>query len=374
MRVRYAFRNLLISRGRFVIALFGISLAAFLMAMQGSLLYGFTLASSVLVDSLDADIWIVPRGSAALEYATHFDERTAWLAHGVPGVVATGRGLTGQIQVQKQSGDRFAVFVVGVDRDFRGRTPDARANLTPPATFINVAAVNDTDLAALGITSLPATVEVAGLRVDITMLTSGFSSFLGSPMLFSDFGFARRVLAGNKPVANFVLVKVAPGYSATAVRDALRERFSKNDVLTKAEFSFRCRYYWLAQTGVGGALVLATLLGFLIGVSVVAQTIYSQTSERVEEYATLKAMGASNWYVISIVLCQALFCGAVGVVVGLGFAELFVTMAKGTIGWIQFPGWLKAMVVAAVALLCVIAAFVGARPATAVEPARVFRA
>jgi hypothetical protein len=40
-------------------------------------------------------------------------------------------------------------------------------------------------------------------------------------MLFSDFGFARRVLAGNKPVANFVLVKVAPGYSATAVRDAL---------------------------------------------------------------------------------------------------------------------------------------------------------
>jgi hypothetical protein len=122
MRVRYAFRNLLISRGRFVIALFGISLAAFLMAMQGSLLYGFTLASSVLVDSLDADIWIVPRGSAALEYATHFDERTGWLAHGVPGVVATGRGLTGQIQVQKQSGDRFAVFV-GVDRDF---VPNAR--------------------------------------------------------------------------------------------------------------------------------------------------------------------------------------------------------------------------------------------------------
>jgi putative ABC transport system permease protein len=374
MRIRYAFRNLLITRGRFFIALFGISLAAFLMAMQGSLLYGFTRASSALVDAFDADIWITPRGLVALEYATLFEDRLTWLAPGVPGVSAAGRGLVGQTQVQKQNGDRYAVFVVGVERDFRGRTPNARASLAPPATFVNVAAVNDTDLPALGISKLPATIEVGGMRVDIAAVTSGFANFLGSPVLFADLNFARRVLAADKPMTNFILVRVAPGYSVTEVRDRLRERFSKFDVLTKSEFSFRCRYYWLAQTGVGGALLLATLLGFFIGVSVVAQTIYSQTSERVDEYATLKAMGASNWYVISIVLCQSLFCGAVGVVVGLAFAEVFVAAAKSTIGWILFPLWLKFVVVAAVALLCVIAAFIGSRPATAVEPARVFRA
>jgi hypothetical protein len=46
----------MIARARFLIAVFGISLATFLMTMQGSLLYGYTLSTSALIDAIDADL------------------------------------------------------------------------------------------------------------------------------------------------------------------------------------------------------------------------------------------------------------------------------------------------------------------------------
>jgi ABC-type antimicrobial peptide transport system permease subunit len=85
-------------------------------------------------------------------------------------------------------------------------------------------------------------------------------------------------------------------------------------------------------------------------------------------------MGASNWYVISIVLCQALICGTVGVVLGLLAADRVFVIAQHYMAWLLLPIWLKVTVVLAVALMCIFAGIVGARPATSVEPARVFRA
>jgi putative ABC transport system permease protein len=246
--------------------------------------------------------------------------------------------------------------------------------LAPPAPFGTVAVINDSDLQTLRVSSLPVTIEVGGSRVDVVALTTGFAMVLGTPLLFTDLADVRRFSAGGQPLVNFILVRVRADYSVTAVRDALRERFTNYDVWTKKEFSLRSRHYWLTSTGVGGALVLAATLAFLIGVSVVAQTIYSQTSERIEEYATLRAMGASSWYVVSIVLCQSLICGAVGVVLGLLAADHFFVIAKRSLAWIVLPIWLKVAVVVAVALMCIFAASVGARPATSVEPARVFRA
>jgi putative ABC transport system permease protein len=374
MRIRYAWKNLLIARGRFLISLFGISIAAFLMAMQGSLLHGFTLAASRIVDAIDADIWIVGPGTEAFEYGAGIEERLAWLVPGVPGVAAAGRGSSGWAELQKVNGNRFSVIAVGVDREFLGRMPDVRATLSPPATYDAVAAVDSSAFPAFGITALPATIEIGGRRADVVAATQGFASFLGTPFLFADLADVRQFVSRGPNSLSFIVVRVSDGYDTTMVRDSLRERFQNLDIWTKQEFSLRCKLYWLLQTGAGGALVLATLLGFFVGVSLVAQTTYSQTVESVEEYATMKAMGASNWYVISIVMAQSIICGAIGVVVGLSAVGPFAVLARRVVQWVVVPDWIYVLVVASTGLLCVIAAIIGARPAIAIEPARVFRA
>jgi len=70
--------------------------------------------------------------------------------------------------------------------------------------------------------------------------------------------------------------------------------FRRSTVLTRDEFAHKSRMYWTIKTGAGGAILTAAVLGFLIGLVVVSQTIYANTMENIEEYATLKALGSAQ--------------------------------------------------------------------------------
>lgn len=374
MRIRYAIRNLGRARGRLLFSFFGTAFAAFLMAVEGSLLYGFTLAASRIVDAVDADIWIVGRGIPAFEYVSPIDERIAWLARGVPGVAMTGRGIAGWAPLTKDDGQRTFVLIVAADREFRGRTPD----IAGPMGFLQstraALAIDATDRYTLGAHAVPSHVQVSRRRASVVGVVDGFASFLGTPFAFAEFSEAKRLLPYRDGDVSFITVRTAPGYSADAVRDALRTRFPDVDVLTAGEFSNRSRIYWLVQTGAGGALSVAAILGFIIGLSVIAQTIYSLTSENVEEFATMKALGASNGFVRFIVLAQSLICGVVGGLAGLALVQPFTSVARHIVTWIAVPPWMYLMVLGAMIVLCILAALFAARPALGAEPGRVFRA
>jgi len=115
-------------------------------------------------------------------------------------------------------------------------------------------------------------------------------------------------------------------------------------------------------------------LGFLIGLVVVSQTIYANTMENIEEYATLKALGASQAFVARIVLAQALICGAVGSILGLLAVVPSIGYAKSLIPWIYTPWWLLLVMVVPSLAMCSLASIASVRSALTVEPGRVFRA
>ncbi len=56
--------------------------------------------------------------------------------------------------------------------------------------------------------------------------------------------------------------------------------------------------YWMFGTGAGITVLIAAALGLLVGIVVVAQTIYAATVDHIREYGTLKAMGATNAYLL----------------------------------------------------------------------------
>ena len=173
---------------------------------------------------------------------------------------------------------------------------------------------------------------------------------------------------------SFVVLHVAPGSDPVAVRDALRSRLADVDVWTAAEFSWRSRIFWLIQSGAGGALTIAAVLGFGIGLVLVAQTIYSITAENIEEFASMRAMGASDRDVRAVVVVQSLVCGILGGTVGLLLVQPSAVLLRSLVTWISVPPWIYFAVAVALALLCVLASLIAARPAVRVDPGRVFRA
>jgi putative ABC transport system permease protein len=201
----------------------------------------------------------------------------------------------------------------------------------------------------------------------------GFSSFLGSPYAFASYEDAAHYSKAGRQEVAYLTVRVAKGYDVGTVRDKIALELPEADVWTHAQFARRSKLYWVGQTGAGAAILTAAVLALLIGLVLVSQTIYATTMEHLEEFATLKALGASKGFVVKIVITQALVFGVVGGFVGVLSSLPVVKLAQNAVAWIYTPLWLVPVVLGPSFLMCVLASMASIRKALLVEPARVFR-
>ena len=150
-------------------------------------------------------------------------------------------------------------------------------------------------------------------------MTRGIRSFTVVPYLFAEPHEARRILGLADGQATFWAVDLESPECAPAVRANL-ERHADLAVRDRGEFESMTSRYWVIGSGAGATLAFAALLGFIVGLVVVGQTLYSLTESRSRELATLKAMGASGRELAAFVLWQAGFLAIVGGAIGLVWA------------------------------------------------------
>ena len=93
--------------------------------------------------------------------------------------------------------------------------------------------------------------------------------------------------------------------TSQAVAAAIRQVAPYNDVYTRDEWARRSRTYWVVSTGLGMNMGITVFLGILVGIVVVAQTLYTSAVEHVKEFGTVKAIGGSNWDIYRILGEQA---------------------------------------------------------------------
>jgi putative ABC transport system permease protein len=137
----------------------------------------------------------------------------------------------------------------------------------------------------LGVEKIGDRVEIGEHRARVVGFTRGIRSFTTSPFVYASFNSS---LDYTNPTSSegstaYVLVKAAAGVSPRELQDRLRVRLSDVDVYTTAEFSERTRFYWRFTTGAGLAVLTAALMGLVVGIAVVAQTIYAATMDHIRE-------------------------------------------------------------------------------------------
>jgi len=372
--VKLAWNNILHDRVRFAVTVAGMAFAIFLMVFQGSLLAGFLRAASKLVEATDADLWVTARGVPCFDFSAPIPKRFAEIAQGVPGIQKAARIVTTYAEFRGPGGKHHVVGLVGADPEAGPRFPSPRLQAGARAPEPDTVVIDQSSVAALDARTMPVDIEINRRRARVTGQIEGFSSFLGAPYVFTSYQDAERYLGIGPEESRFVVLQVAPGYDPLEVKRELQRRLPEADVWTQQEFARRSQVYWVSQTGAGMAILAAALLAFLIGVVVASQTIYATTMENLEEFATLKAIGASQGFVRRVVLVQALACGLAGYGVGLGATLPAVNAARGAIPWVYTPPWLPGLVLPPSLLMCALAALISIRAALSVEPARVFRA
>lgn len=330
--------NLTRDRGRSAVAVFGVAFAVFLMVFQASLLFGFISASQRVIQAFDGDVWIVPRGVACFDFAARLPARFADLARQpseVDAVVAVAAGFT---TLEREDGARRAVLLVGAERDAGRRFPFPQPG---DPSRPDAVAVDASNAGMLGASVLPASFAIGGQRAVAVRHVRGFGSFLGSPYVFTNYRDARRMLSMRAEETSFLVVHARHGAPIDRLVGALRQRLPEADVLSREEFSRRSAIFWLVQTGAGGGILVAAILGFIVGFAITSQTFYATTMERVDEFATLKAIGTPNRTLAAIVAIQATLLGAVGAALGAVATTPIVSLVRSAVvPWIETPWFL----------------------------------
>jgi putative ABC transport system permease protein len=126
-------------------------------------------------------------------------------------------------------------------------------------------------------------------------------------------------------------------------------------------------------TGAGVAVLLAAVLGLVVGFVVVAQTIYATTVDHLKEFGTLKAMGAPNGYIYKVIITQAAISAVIGYVLGMTVSAFVVRASQSGGAAILMPWPMAIGMFFLTLLMCVSAALVSINKVTRLDPAMVFK-
>jgi putative ABC transport system permease protein len=170
------------------------------------------------------------------------------------------------------------------------------------------------------------------------------------------------------------LIDLKPTANLQAVQQQLRSLLGDQfNVSTVEELRNAEKHYWESQGAIGFIFGLGAMVGFVVGVVIVYQILYTDVANHLPEYATLKAMGYSDRYLLIVLLQESLIlaiCGFVpGFLVSVGLYQL-------TFAATLMPVVMKAERAVTVLILtitmCVISGGIALRKLRSADPADVF--
>ncbi|MCC6901529.1 MAG: ABC transporter permease [Polyangiaceae bacterium] len=373
--LRIALQSLAHDRGKLVASIAGVAFAATLVFAQVGLYAGFLQSSSAVIRHVGGDVWVMARGTVVVDNGERLSAGSREIAAAHP-CVERVRGLVLSFQaLRKPNGSLEAVQIVGFEPSPKQVLPWAMArglpqDLHPPMRV----AVDRLDVEKLAIEGDPIGAElgIGAESVRVAAVTDGIRAFTLAPYVFAELATARRLaLLGADQAFYWVLDLARPECASEVVATVDRHP----DLVARRTDDFRemTETYWVAGSGAGAALGFSALLGLVVGVVIVGQTLYAVTKEHLRELATLKAIGASPAEIVSFVAWQAAFLALVGGGLGLGMAFGVRNLAVDAGLTIVLSGPVLALGSAAVLLMCAVASLWSVRAVLALEAAEVFR-
>jgi len=168
----------------------------------------------------------------------------------------------------------------------------------------------------LGMDRDPAEAELNGAKVKIVgsfALGPDFQSDGTVMMSERTFASLLRGPAGNPSEVDVGVIKVRPGDDPATVRQALSKTLPGTvAVFTKDELVEFEHKFQAAVSSAGPIFAMGTIVGFVVGMLISYQVTYTDLSDQLPQYATLKAMGYRTGYLLRVVLEQAAFNALAG--------------------------------------------------------------
>lgn len=309
--IRVAFRNLFQSRMRLIVSIGGVALAMLLILALDAIVAGTERQMTAYIDYSGADVIVSQAGVRTLHMSSSsLPEADLSRVRGEPGVASVTPILyvTNTIVA---GGQRSLAYIIGLPAGEEAGGPWQMESGRPDPGHGE--AVIEGAIAHQAGVRVGDTVTILGRPFTVSGLARGTATLTNSVVFISRDDFAQ--IRDTADTVSYLLVKVQPRLSPTALAARIERDIGDVTAQTREQFATQERH--VVSDMSTDLISIMDVIGFAIGLAVMALTIYTATLTRRAEYGVLKALGARVVNLYRVVLMQAFISVVLGFAVGL---------------------------------------------------------
>ncbi|MBD2136382.1 FtsX-like permease family protein [Anabaena sp. FACHB-1237] len=373
---------------RFLVALAGIAFVAVLMFMQIGFQDALYNSATQVHNHLQGDLFIVSSQYQSLTSNQSFPRSRLYQVLGFDGVENVDPLYVQFAKLKNPiNGRKYPIYVLGfspVKSIFKlpELQQDFKLLTIPDQVFFDRSSRPEFGLIASDYNqNKPVNMEIfsylgtVGYKVKVSGLFSLGPSFGVDGNLIVGSSTFMRIFQDR--VANKIdigLIHIKPGFDPEKILVNLKANLPPDVmIMNRHDFVEFEKRYWTLRTPIGFVFNLMVIMGFVVGVIVVYQILYSNISSHFVEFATLKAMGFKNKYLLNVVFQQALILAVLGYIPGFAISLGLYDVAKDATKLPIIMDTHKAFLIfVSVILMCLTSGFLSTNKLRNLDPAEIF--
>lgn len=368
-------------KGRLLVALAGIAFADILMFMQLGFQNALYDSNTRLNRSLQTDIVLVSPKARNMQNLSTFSRRRLYQAMDIPGVKDAEPFYANTIVWKNPKTRKEAtVQLIGFNPDHSAfNLPEVNQQLNklklPDTVVFDRGSRGDYKETILAVNTKSVTTEVEGRTITVAgLFTLGASFGADGTLMTSDQNFLLMFPRREAASISLGLVYLTPGADEEQVVKAMRSHLPDDvRVMTHSEFVEFEENYWKSSSPIGFIFGLGTAMAFVVGVVIVYQVLSTDVNAHLKEYATFKAMGYNNGYLLSVVFEEAIILAVLGFIPGaLLPLGLYSLAAKATALPIYMTVFRAILVLMLTLIMCGMSGAIATRKLQSADPADMF--
>lgn len=369
-------------KGRLLVAVSGIAFADILMFMQLGFQSALFDSNTRLNQKILADIVLISTQAKNTDNISTFPRRRLFDASDVPGVKTTEPMYINMVTWRNpQTRKKAKVRVIGFNPEQPAlNIPEANAQvekiMLPDSFFFDKKARGEYQQVFAQVEAgKEVTTEIDRRTITINGLFNFGASFTTDGLLISSTDNFLRLFPRQKATSvNLGLIYIESGYNPTQIANMLKEHLPEDvKVLTHNEFVEFEKDSLKRESPIVFIFGFGVAMGFFIGVILVYQILSTDVNSHLHEYATFKAIGYSNIYLLKVVFEEAIIIAIIGYIPGFIIPVGLYQLAANATNLPIYMTMIRAIFVFIMTLIiCLISGVIATHKLQSADPADLF--
>lgn len=386
---RLALKMLFGDTAKYLMLVFGIFFATFLIAQQASVFCGLMRWTTATLKNVPAPIWVVDEKVEQVNETNPLRDTDVARVRSVDSVAWAMPLFSGIQRVRLENGKFKVIQLLGIDpttlagapaKMLEGNLEDLRL---PNTVIID-------DLAVKRLSKNPKdestwikvgdVFEINDMEARVVGICDAMTSFTGGPYVWTTYERALQYTPASRKMLSAIIAAPKEGFSDDQVAEHIQKatgmRAYVNHSFNSSQYDFGTSTIWwyVRNTGIPVSFGTTVIIGFIVGIAISCQTFYAFVLENIKHLGALKAMGASSSKLCGMLILQALTVGIIGFGIGMAFTALFGFFGLKNEQPPFYMTWeIPVFSLAIILFICMLAALIGIWRVSRFEPAMVFR-